>query len=84
MCLAVPSRVVAVDGLSATVEAYGRSREVNLMLLDCEVAIGDYLLIQAGGLAFERLDAERAAETLALLQTILEDEGGQRVWGTSA
>ncbi len=83
MCLAVPSRVVAVDGLSATVEAYGRRREVNLMLLDGEVAIGDYLLIQAGGLAFERLDAERAADTLALMQTILEDEGGQRVWGES-
>ena len=31
MCLAVPSRVVAVDGLMATVEAFGEQREVSLM-----------------------------------------------------
>ena len=39
MCLAVPSRVIAVDGLSARVEAFGSEREVNLMLLDEEVRI---------------------------------------------
>lgn len=81
MCLAVPSRVLAVEGLSARVEAFGQQREVNLMLLDCEVAVGDYLLIQAGGLAFERLDAERAADTLALMQSIFETAGEQRTWG---
>ncbi len=83
MCLAVPSRVIAVDGLSARVEAFGQQREVNLMLLEDEVAVGDYLLIQAGGFAFERLDAERAADTLALMQSILEEERGERAWGAT-
>ena len=83
MCLAVPSRVITVDGLSASVEAFGQRREVNLMLLDEAVAVGDYLLIQAGGFAFERLDAQRAADTLALMQTILEEESGERVWGAT-
>lgn len=70
MCLAVPSRVVAVDGLMATVEAEGERREVSLMLLDEEVALGDYLLIQAGGFAFERIDKQRAEEALRLMQEI--------------
>lgn len=70
MCLAVPSRVVAVDGLMATVEAEGERREVSLMLLDDEVALGDYLLIQAGGFAFERIDKQRAEEALRLMQEI--------------
>ena len=83
MCLAVPSLVIAVDGLSASVEAFGQQRQVNLLLLDEEVAVGDYLLIQAGGFAFERLDAERAADTLALMQSILEEESGARAWGAT-
>ncbi len=70
MCLSLPSRVVAIDGLLATVEAEGEQRQVNLMLLDEEIALGDYLLIQAGGIAFERVDQERAEETLRLMRDI--------------
>jgi hydrogenase expression/formation protein HypC len=85
MCLAVPSRVVAVNGLMATVEAFGERREVSLMLLDeeCGVAIGDYLLIQAGGFAFERLDQARAQDALALMGSILGGENDARIWGAS-
>lgn len=82
MCLAVPSRVVATDGLLATVEAYGRQRTVNLMLLQEEIAIGDYLLVQAGDFAFERVDTARAEETLALLDEIFSrGEADIRAWG---
>ncbi len=70
MCLSLPSRGVAIDGLLATVEAEGEQRQVNLMLLDEEIALGDYLLIQAGGIAFERVDQERAEETLRLMRDI--------------
>ena len=70
MCLAVPCRIVAIDGLAATVEAYGQRREVNLMLLDDESALGDYVLVQASGLAFERVDPDRAAATLAVIDRI--------------
>ena len=80
MCLAVPSRVVAVDGLMATVEAFGERREVNLMLLDADVAIGDYLLIQAGGFAFERLDQASAEDSLALMSSILGGENDACIW----
>lgn len=70
MCLAIPSRVLAIDGLMATVETEGERRNVSLMLLDDEVALGDYLLIQAGGFAFERVDTQRADEALRLMQEI--------------
>ncbi len=81
MCLAVPSRVLATDGLTATVEAEGEQRQVSLMLLDEEVALGDYLLVQAGGFAFERVDAGRAEETLSLMREIAaRGEADIRAW----
>lgn len=81
MCLAVPSRVLAIDGLTATVQAEGEQRLVSLMLLDEEVALGDYLLVQAGGFAFERIDAERAEETLTLMREIAaQGEADIRAW----
>jgi len=81
MCLAAPSRVVTVDGETACVECFGRQRTVSLMLLDEPVAVGDYLLVQAGGFAFERLDAERAQEALATMQQLLDTQADQRQWG---
>jgi hydrogenase expression/formation protein HypC len=81
MCLAVPSRVVALDGLMATVEAFGERRQVSLMLLNDEVALGDYLLIQAGNFAFERVESERAEESLRLMEELMAGGGGDvRAW----
>ena len=81
MCLAVPSRVVAVEGLMATVEAFGQRRDVNLMLLREQIAIGDYLLIQAGDFAFERVEPERAEESLRLMEGLLaQGTGDIRAW----
>ncbi|WP_246590871.1 HypC/HybG/HupF family hydrogenase formation chaperone [Georgfuchsia toluolica] len=74
--MAVPSRIVALDGVMATVESYGCQRQVSLMLLDEEVSIGDYLLVRAGGLAFERIEAEQALQALALMDEIAATDGG--------
>lgn len=75
MCLALPSRVLQVDGLSALVDSGGQARAVSLMLLDEPVAVGDYLLVQHGQFAFERLDAERAQEALALIDEVVAGAG---------
>ncbi|OWW18707.1 hydrogenase assembly protein HupF [Noviherbaspirillum denitrificans] len=72
MCMAIPSRIIALDGEMATVEAFGRTRTVSLMLMPEPVGIGDYLLIQAGNFASERVDHERALETLAILGEIVD------------
>ena len=72
MCLAVPSKVIGIDGDTATVEAFGETRQVSLLLMPEEVSLGDYLLIQAGGFAFERVEAERAEESLRLMRELME------------
>ncbi|MBK7767028.1 MAG: HypC/HybG/HupF family hydrogenase formation chaperone [Sulfuritalea sp.] len=81
MCLAAPSLVLEVrDGMALT-ECFGQRREVSLLLMGEEVAVGDYLLIQAGGFAFERVEPERAAEALALMEELMTQGGDARHWG---
>lgn len=72
MCLSVPSRVTATDGHTATVESFDTVRQVSLLLLlDTPVAVGDYLLVQAGGFAYEKVEPERAGEALALIEELM-------------
>ncbi len=67
MCIGVPSKVIAVDGLMATVESLGQQRDVSLILMDGVVELGDYLLIQVGNFAVEKIEPERAHEALDYL-----------------
>lgn len=84
MCLAAPSRVLEVrDGMALT-ECFGQQREVSLLLMNEDVAVGDYLLIQAGGFAFERVEAQRAEEALSLMRETMEQGGDARAWGEAA
>lgn len=81
MCLAAPSRVTELrDGMAVT-ECFGQVREVSLLLMNEDVAVGDYLLIQAGGFAFERVDPARAEEALAMMRELMEQGGDARTWG---
>ena len=43
--------------------------------------MGDYLLIQAGGFAFERVETQRAEEALALMQQLMTQGDDARSWG---
>lgn len=71
MCLAVPMRVVAVDGWLAQCEAQGAQRAVSLMLMDgLDIRPGDHLVVQ-GDHAIERISAERAAQAWALYSEML-------------
>ena len=81
MCLAAPSRVIEVRAGMALTECFGQTREVSLLLLNEEVVVGDYLLIQAGGFAFERIDSVRAQESLALMQELMLQDNDARRWG---
>ena len=84
MCLAAPSRVIEVrDGMAVT-ECFGEIREVSLLLMNEDVVPGDYVLIQAGGFAFERVEAERAEEALALMRELMAEGGDARRWGEAA
>jgi hydrogenase expression/formation protein HypC len=66
MCLAIPMELVERTGDEGVVELDGVRRRVSLMLMP-EVRLGDHLLIHAG-FAIGSVDAEQAAETLAILR----------------
>ena len=71
MCLAVPMRVVEVDGFNALCEARGVRREVSLFLLLHEAVVpGDSLMVHLGQ-AVEKVSPERAAEAWALFDEVL-------------
>ena len=72
MCMAVPSRIIAIDRGMATVEAFGTVRTTSLILLGDEVTVGDYVILGAGGnFAAEKVEPEVAAEALAYLAEVL-------------
>jgi len=66
MCLAVPMKVIAINGDMAVVESAGMSREVGIMLLD-KVKLNDWVLIHAG-FAISKLTRKQARETLAIFE----------------
>ncbi|MEJ2182848.1 MAG: HypC/HybG/HupF family hydrogenase formation chaperone [Nitrospirota bacterium] len=77
MCLAIPSEVVEIEDLMATVDVMGARRAVNLVLMPEEVALGDFVLVHAG-FAIQKVDQEAAEDALALLKEVvqkLEQEG---------
>lgn len=66
MCLAIPAKVVALDGPLATVEIGGVRKSASVHLLD-DVHLGDYVILHAG-FALSRLHEGEAQETLRLLE----------------
>ena len=76
MCLGVPGKVVAIDGLNATVDFFGVRKELRLDIVDEPVTIGDYVLNHVG-FAIRRIPPEEVQETLALFDQILEVTGAK-------
>jgi len=77
MCLAVPSRIINIADLMATVDVYGARREISLLLLPEEAKVGEYVLVHAG-FAIQKLEEDVAMDTLRILKEIadiMETEG---------
>lgn len=72
MCLAIPMKIIDIDGAIATAEVDGVTRQARLDLLLPDVDVGDYVLIHAG-LAISRVDPEDAAATLDLLRKLANE-----------
>ena len=62
MCLAVPLRLIAINGNDAVGEAMGMQRKLRVDLIP-EPKIGDYVMVHAG-FAIERLPEEQARDDL--------------------
>jgi len=75
MCLAVPGKILEVDGDTARVDFGGITREANVILVP-EAAVDSYVLVHAG-FAIQVLNEEEAEETLSLFRQLavaLDDE----------
>ncbi len=70
MCLGVPGKVVAVDGLLATVDFWGLRKQIRLELVDEPVQPGDYILNHVG-YAIRRIPPGDIGATLALYEELL-------------
>jgi hydrogenase expression/formation protein HypC len=68
MCLAIPLRLVSVNGNDAVGEVGGIQREVSIMMTP-DVKVGDYVIVHAG-FAIQVLDQKEAEENLELLRQI--------------
>jgi hydrogenase expression/formation protein HypC len=76
MCLGVPGKVIAIDGLCATVDFFGVRKELRLDIVDEPVQVGDYVLNHVG-FAIRRIPPEEVQETLALFDQILDVTGAK-------
>jgi hydrogenase expression/formation protein HypC len=68
MCLAVPVKIVSIDGDEAETEIAGVRRRVSIALTP-EAKVGDYILLHTG-YAIGVIDEAEAEETLKLLEEI--------------
>jgi len=71
MCLAIPMRIIEIEGFTGVADMDGVTRKVRLDLLP-EVLLGDYVLVHAG-LAIARVNAVEAEETLSLLRKLADE-----------
>lgn len=70
MCLAVPARIMSIDGEEAVLDYGGVKRKANISMLN-DVKVGDYVLVHVG-YAISKMDEEEALETLKLWDEMLK------------
>ena len=68
MCLAIPVRILSIEGDEAEVELGGVVRRVSIALTP-KARVGDYVLLHTG-YAIGVVDEEEAEQTLKLLEEI--------------
>ena len=71
MCLAVPGKIVSINGQNALIDFGGVQREANVSLI--EPKVGDYVIVHAG-FAIQVVDEEEAKETIKLWEELLASQ----------
>jgi len=72
MCLAVPCKIVSIEGDIATIEVAGVRREASLSLID-DPTIGDYVIVH-DGYAIHKIDETTAMESLKALNEVFASD----------
>ncbi len=74
MCLAIPMKIMQVDGFNARCEAKGVEREVSLfMLQDDTLKAGDFVMVHVG-YAIQKVSEEDARSSWELFDQMLAAE----------
>ena len=68
MCVALPCKLIEIDGNWGVAEMGGAQVRMRLDLL-AGVEVGDYVLVHAG-FAIEKVDEEEAHKTLSMLDDV--------------
>jgi len=71
MCLALPGKIISIDGDSGNIDFGGVTRSANITMVEAKV--GDWVVVHAG-FAIETMDEEEAMETIALWNEVLEHD----------
>ena len=66
MCLAIPSKIVAIENNVALIDVEGIQRKASLLLLE-DAQVGDYIIVHAG-FALHKIDEAAAKETIQILR----------------
>lgn len=61
ICLAIPGKIVAINGQQAVVDFDGVRKEINVSLVS--VKVGEYVIVHAG-FAIEKLNQKEAFEII--------------------
>lgn len=80
MCLAIPSKIISIDGDTAIIDVDGVRRDASLLLLE-DPQINDWVIVHAG-FAIHKIDEAAARESLRILkETVaeLEAASGERI-----
>ncbi|GAA8043164.1 HypC/HybG/HupF family hydrogenase formation chaperone [Helicobacter pylori] len=70
MCLAIPSKVIAINDNVAILETFGVQREASLDLMGESVKVGDYVLLHIG-YVMSKIDEKEALESIELYQEMI-------------
>ena len=76
MCLAIPSKITAINDNMGVIDVAGVRREASLLLLE-NPQVGDWVIVHAG-FAIQKIDEAAAQESLRYLreaaQLLVEDD----------
>lgn len=73
MCLAIPAKIIDIDGIMATADVGGVQKTISLALVD-DIAVNDFVIVHVG-YALNRLDPEEAELTLQLFRQVARESG---------
>lgn len=71
MCVAVPGKIIEINGDIAKVDVLNNICEANVKLV--EAGVGDYILIHAG-FALEVMKKDMAEELIGIFEELEEDQ----------